>query len=202
MNTIRAHRVGCIPRNPEPDKRGPKPVLIAGPDLPHAACIGLSPLWDDTIHGETDEQRHQRHHKAQTICATCPTKTLCLKKRQSTPDLGTGIYGGHLFENTPKQRRLDRLAKRTPQTRLCKHCHQPFQAVTRRVYCNDICNAEARAEFTATTAHNRRALPKLTHCQGCGTKLPTGRSRNCSDRCRKRGSEQRRHAKKHARVAA
>lgn len=194
MTTIRAHRVGHLPRNPEPDKRGPKPKLIPGPDLPHAACKGLSPLFDDTVHGETDTQRHQRHHKAQTICQTCPIQTQCLNTRQTTPDLGTGIYGGRLFENTPEQRRLDREAERAPRTRVCKNCQQPFATLTRRVYCGETCYEQARAHFTAATAHTRRALPTLTHCQGCGTKLPAGRQRNCSDRCRKRGSEHRTHA--------
>lgn len=197
MSTIRAHRVGCIPRNPEPDKRGPKPKIIPGPDLPQAACKGLSPLFDDTIHGETDTQRHQRHHKAQTICHTCPIQTQCLNTRQTTPDLGAGIYGGRLFENTPEQRRLDRAAQRKPQTRTCKNCHKPFQTITRRSYCGNTCVQTTHAQHTANTAHTSRALPTLTHCQapGCGTKLPPGRQRNCTDRCRKKGSEQRRHTK-------
>lgn len=205
MKNIQAHRVGHLPRNPEPDKRGLKPKLIPGPDLPQAACKGLSPLFDDTIHGETDTQRHQRHHKALTICRTCPIQTQCRITRETTPDLGTGIYGGRLFENTPEQRRLDREAERTPQTRQCKNCQQPFQAITRRVYCGETCHEQARAVFTAAAAHTRRALPKLTHCQapGCSKPLPPGRKRNCTDRCRKRGSEQRRRrADKHAREAA
>jgi predicted nucleic acid-binding Zn ribbon protein len=201
-STIRAHRVGWLPRNPEPGKFGPKPKLILGPNLPNAACKHLAPLFDDTIPGETDPQRHQRHNKAQTICRTCPAKTQCQQERETNPDLGPGIYGGQLYENTKAQQRLDRLAKRTPKNRQCKNCGQTFPAVTRRVYCGDNCYEQARAAFTATTAHTRRALPQLTHCQDCDKPLPPGRKRNCSDQCRKRGSEHRRQATKHVEEAA
>jgi Transcription factor WhiB len=83
-------------------------VLIPlGPDLPHAACRGPdAALWDEQVEGELPSDRPYRHALAIAICQRCSDVAACYIARLADPDLGGGVWGGHVFST--HTRRLDR----------------------------------------------------------------------------------------------
>lgn len=65
-----------------------------------AECSGhLEPLWDDTVEGETPEDRSLRHLRAKIICRACPVVTACAAARR--PGDG-GIWAGQLYRQKAK----------------------------------------------------------------------------------------------------
>ncbi|MCT2140469.1 WhiB family transcriptional regulator [Dietzia cinnamea] len=50
-----------------------------------AACVGHQPLHDDEIHGEDDEEREARYHRAAGVCRRCVVFAECAAWRESTP---------------------------------------------------------------------------------------------------------------------
>lgn len=61
-------------------------------------CSNYNPeWWYESIDGvnESREQRFARHHRARTICKTCPIKTQCLE--QGIKGGEWGVWGGELL---------------------------------------------------------------------------------------------------------
>jgi hypothetical protein len=77
-------------------------ALLLGPALPAAsACRGRAPLHDDTVHGESADEREQRHAQACAVCAGCPARTECaaVAEHGVAGDPGaavSGVLAGHL----------------------------------------------------------------------------------------------------------
>ena len=81
--------------------------LLRGPRLTGAACIGRGRLFDDTIHGESAEDRAARHDAASRICARCPAARECADlARQLPAEHRQGVWAGRLHEE-PKPHRKD-----------------------------------------------------------------------------------------------
>lgn len=87
--------------------RGLLGLMLSGPDLMGAACAGPQAyLFDDRQDKETGAEsvtaRRQRHAQAMRICRQeCPVRLECLAGRLADESLGTGIFGGQLFEPAP-----------------------------------------------------------------------------------------------------
>lgn len=93
--TRRARRPAGRPFPDIPDL--PDMAGIRDQRLDAAACTGLSPLFDADVHGETDDARQFRHHRARTICASCPVLTNCATVATEIPDDHRhGIWAGQL----------------------------------------------------------------------------------------------------------
>jgi hypothetical protein len=61
-----------------------------------AACAGHpTPLWDESVFGETRKQQVARHHAAIAICGTCPVSSHCLADVDWSVD--EGVRGGRLL---------------------------------------------------------------------------------------------------------
>ncbi len=67
------------------------------------ACAGRAPLFDATIHGETERQRDRRHAYALAICDTCPALHDCRASIDWRRD--DGVLGGILLPTIPNKRR-------------------------------------------------------------------------------------------------
>ncbi|MFC3849913.1 WhiB family transcriptional regulator [Corynebacterium hansenii] len=79
-----------------PDLAGIRDQRLAG-----AACTGLQPLFDESVHGETDDARQFRHHRARAICARCPVRANCATVATEIPaDHRHGIWAGTLLHPT------------------------------------------------------------------------------------------------------
>lgn len=186
MTAIRAHRVGAQPRAAT-RTTSPRTVFL-GPDLPRAACKGLAPLFDRTIPHETPHERDERHHQAIRVCRRCPERVDCLTARLTNPGLkrDTGVFGGQVFDTTITPTRKS----------ACDHCGNPF---TTKQPTQRFCTPTCRDRYRGICENNRKpvttALPGLTHCQGCGTRLAVEQTaagrRNCSKTCRNRASDRR-----------
>lgn len=73
--------------------------ILRGPRLTGAACIGRGNLWDDTIHGESAEDRAARHDAASRICARCPAARECADlARQLSAEHRQGVWAGHIHQ--------------------------------------------------------------------------------------------------------
>ena len=189
------------------DEEPPALSHLDDPVFPDAACKGHGDLFDDWADNpesrEKDAHREARHHQARNLCWACPHQLECFAWRAADTTLSAGIYGGYLFGDSPAQKRLNRSAHRRIVAQACKHCGVLFpvnNSRNRRVYCGDDCIRAALAQLATAANAVKRDLTKRTHCQECGTKLPPGQLRNCSTRCRKRGSDRRR--ARHSRTEA
>lgn len=121
-------------------------VILAGPDLPGAACAGSRAyLFDDRQDligpAEKPTVRSQRHEAAQRICWTeCPVRAACLAARLADKSLGSGVWGGKLFTDAPF-------------TRVCT-CGVTFTTVRRhQLYCGEPC----RRKYQERRRRGRRA---------------------------------------------
>jgi WhiB family redox-sensing transcriptional regulator len=77
------------------------------PAVPGAACAGRQPLWDDHIHGEPDDQREARHHRARAICSRCPALENCRSAAAVLDRFATGIWAGELHDPHARRKSAD-----------------------------------------------------------------------------------------------
>lgn len=96
----------------------PPPAPAPRPESGPRCRAHPEPLWDANVHGETAEQRHDRHARARGVCRACPltgADGACSRERH--PE-STGIYGGVLWvgrgvgpahrADVPQPRRVER----------------------------------------------------------------------------------------------
>lgn len=65
---------------------------LVDPRLHGAACTGRAPWWDESIDGETPEDRRDRHDAARRICRGCPVQGAC--HDAATEHDATGLWAG------------------------------------------------------------------------------------------------------------
>lgn len=69
-----------------------------------AACAGHpEPLWDATVHGETELEQCRRHTRALRICRGCPIRTECRALVDVKHD--DGIRAGMVLPTIPDKDR-------------------------------------------------------------------------------------------------
>jgi hypothetical protein len=70
----------------------------------------MAPTFDDELSGEIGAEREARHHRAVTVCITCPVHSACNTARRDLGREASGVWAGvsssgaHLTY-TPKETR-------------------------------------------------------------------------------------------------
>lgn len=79
-----------------------------------AACMGMAPLFDAFVEGESPAGREARHHRARTVCHSCPVRSNCLAEAVAGDGRVDGVWGGVVLDNLnnrhrpkPEKRRAD-----------------------------------------------------------------------------------------------
>jgi len=62
--------------------------------MPGAACVGLAPLFDLDVDGETGEDREARHGHARGLCGDCGVLEVCRASLDTLPAATVGVWAG------------------------------------------------------------------------------------------------------------
>lgn len=92
------------------------PVLLASlvdDRLTGAACAGLAPLMDDTVPGETPEQRTARLDRAAVTCRTCSVRIAC--GIAASEHRAIGIWASELHESRKERTESMTTTHNTPR---------------------------------------------------------------------------------------
>ncbi len=62
-----------------------------------AACVGLAPLHDLDVDGESSADREARHDRARAVCAGCRVLEVCRGSLSTLPAATVGVWAGVLL---------------------------------------------------------------------------------------------------------
>ncbi|MEU7628669.1 WhiB family transcriptional regulator [Nocardia sp. NPDC049220] len=83
-----------------PKKQWPKvapPIAnLVSPQLVDAACVGMAPLFDYEIFGESPENQEARWWRGRGVCARCPVRIECSATAGRLGVDAQGIWAGLL----------------------------------------------------------------------------------------------------------
>ncbi|WP_448222854.1 hypothetical protein [Gordonia iterans] len=84
-------------------------LLADQPDLSDAACRGLWALHDPAGEDENPEAAEARHHRAATICRSCPALTACRDWSERLPSQHRppGVLAGGIPQARPGRPRKE-----------------------------------------------------------------------------------------------
>lgn len=137
-------------------------------------CYLRGNLWDEHVDGESHLEQEARHAEARRICATCPVKVSCLRKRAT--EGGIGIWGGRLFKSERADQPSGELAAPRLGDGRCRHCGAAARITRRGVtgYCGEPCR---QAHYNRLSRKRRadRVAEQVAHVLHGGT--PDGISR-------------------------
>ena len=72
-------------------------ALAPAEGMAGAACVGLAPLFDSDVDGETSEARTARHDRARAVCARCRVRAVCRSSLDTLPPETVGVWAGVLL---------------------------------------------------------------------------------------------------------
>lgn len=67
---------------------------LSATPLPRPACLGLAPMHDETVDGETAAEQAERHVRAKQVCARCPAQRPCADAAKAIPRTYGGVWAG------------------------------------------------------------------------------------------------------------
>ena len=92
-----------MPRKPPPELTLPAALLtlldLPITAMPGAACRGHAPLFDETLHGETEAEQTERHERARAMCSRCPALEQCATAVATIPRSCGGVWAGVLLSD-------------------------------------------------------------------------------------------------------
>ncbi len=68
-----------------------------------AACVGLAPLFDRDVDGETGEDREARHGHARALCGDCGVLEVCRASLDTLPTATVGVWAGRLLDGRKRR---------------------------------------------------------------------------------------------------